>query len=64
MVSMYLIIFLLFVHYIFDFIFQSDDIATQKSSNPWALLYHCILYGIGFVWFCCFWYNGHITFDN
>lgn len=46
-----LIIYLLFVHWIADFVMQSDEMAKEKSSNNIMLAYHCIFYGVFFAGF-------------
>ena len=42
------IIYLLFVHWLADFVLQSDRIAKEKSSNNLMLFYHCLIYGTMF----------------
>lgn len=43
-----LILYLAFVHWIADFVFQSDWMAKEKSKNNYALLIHCFVYGAVF----------------
>lgn len=44
-----MIIYLLFVHWVADFVFQSDWMAQNKSKNNLALISHCSVYGIVFM---------------
>lgn len=41
----FLIIYLLFIHWIADFVLQSDKMAKEKSSNNLMLFYHSMIYG-------------------
>ena len=41
-----LIIYLLFTHWVADFVFQSDWQAQNKSKNNKALGLHCLIYGV------------------
>ena len=43
-----LIIYLLFIHWIADFVLQTDRMAKEKSSNNLMLFYHCFMYAILF----------------
>ena len=45
------IIILIWIHFVADFILQSDKIATNKSKNNIILLKHCIIYSIPMLWF-------------
>ena len=49
--SIWLICYLLFIHWMVDFVFQSDSVAKNKSSSNTVLLYHCLMYGIVFALF-------------
>jgi len=46
-----LIIYLLFIHWIADFVFQSNYVAQNKSKSNKILLWHCCLYGLSFACF-------------
>ena len=46
MVPIKIIIWLLFVHWVADFIMQSDWMAQNKSKRWDALLIHCFTYGL------------------
>ena len=60
---MYIIIILLFLHFVGDFIFQSDKIAINKSESIKLLTLHCYVY-MSLFYFCFTWskmfYNGTI----
>lgn len=43
-----LIIYLLFIHWIADFVFQSDWMAKEKAKHMDALMIHCLVYGLTF----------------
>lgn len=48
----YIDIILIFIcHFLGDFVLQTRDIATHKSTNNKVLAFHCILYGIAFLFF-------------
>lgn len=53
MVSAYLILWLLFSHWVADFLLQNDDMAKNKSSDTLILGVHCILYSVVMT-FCFF----------
>lgn len=40
---------LLLIHWIADFVMQSDEVAKNKSSNNRVLFWHCFLYGFTFL---------------
>lgn len=40
-----MIIYLLFVHWMADFVGQSDNMAKEKSKNNVILFEHCLIYG-------------------
>ena len=44
-----LLFILTIVHFILDWIFQSDKIAMSKHSNSSVRAQHCLLYAIGFI---------------
>lgn len=44
-----LIIYLLFLHWLADFVLQSDYIAQNKSKNNKALSFHCVVYYLVFL---------------
>lgn len=46
MVKIETIIWLLFAHWIADFVCQSDWMAQNKSKNNTALMIHCCVYGL------------------
>lgn len=48
MISINVLFLIMFMHFVADFIFQSDRIAHNKSTNNWILLQHVILYSIPF----------------
>jgi len=39
------------MHFVADFIFQSNNVATNKSSNNKILAWHVLLYSIPFLYF-------------
>lgn len=41
-----IIIWLLFAHWVADFVCQSDWMAQNKSKNTGALVIHCMVYGL------------------
>lgn len=45
----FIILALLATHFLADFVFQSDWMAKNKSSNWWALLFHVCVYSIFFI---------------
>lgn len=47
MISLWIVLFILFSHWFFDFVLQSDWMAKNKSSNNVALLSHTFAYSIG-----------------
>jgi len=49
MISHYIL--LIWIHYISDFVFQSDKIATLKSHNIKYLSLHCLIYSLPMVIF-------------
>lgn len=51
MISLNIIIALLFMHFVADFIFQSDKVAIAKSSDNMILAKHVAIYSIPFFWF-------------
>ena len=38
--------FFLFIHWIADFVLQSDEMAMKKSTESRWLLLHCVVYGV------------------
>lgn len=48
-ISILTIIFILFAHWVSDFLLQSDEVATTKSSSLAALMYHVFVYAISMV---------------
>jgi hypothetical protein len=53
------IILIMLIHWIADFVFQSDSMATKKSKNFKWLSHHCFLYGVttAILWGMFFNYN-------
>ena len=47
--DIYLIIYLLFLHWVADFLWQSDYVAQNKSKSNKVLAFHCFLYGLFFI---------------
>ena len=48
---MMMIIWLLFAHWVADFVFQSDWMSKGKSKNNGILLTHCLTYGLVILFF-------------
>ena len=48
MISLHIALLLIWIHFVADFIFQSNYTAINKSKDNYVLLYHVILYGILF----------------
>jgi hypothetical protein len=46
MINIVLVIWLLFAHWVADFVCQSNYIAQQKSKDVQALWIHCFVYGL------------------
>lgn len=42
--SAWIVIYIVAAHFVADFVFQSDKMAINKSSNGWWLLYHVATY--------------------
>jgi len=51
MIPYSLIVSILFLHWIADFILQSDYMAKNKSKNTAVLLLHVLVYSSFFLWF-------------
>jgi hypothetical protein len=51
--DIYYILYLLFIHWIADFVCQPDVIAQNKSKDNLALFFHCVIYWAIF-WFGTF----------
>ena len=49
MISNYIL--LIWIHYISDFVFQSDKMATSKSYSIKYLFFHCLIYSLPMVTF-------------
>jgi hypothetical protein len=65
---------LLFLHWVADFVMQSDKMAKEKSISNWQLTRHCLVYSIPFMFFgwqyallnagihwCVDWHTSRIT---
>jgi hypothetical protein len=61
--SIYLILMILFAHYIADFIFQAESWATNKWQNELALLKHVTVYTVVFCILMIFFNMFERTFD-
>lgn len=46
MISVHLLVWMLFAHWVADFICQSDWMAQNKSKAFWPLYLHCVTYAI------------------
>ena len=53
MISIYEVLFILYVHYVADFIFQDEKWALGKSKNWKDLLSHTVVYSM--IWFLVAW---------
>jgi hypothetical protein len=51
MIELHILIALVLMHFVADFIFQTDKIAINKSSNNWILAQHVLFYALPFVVF-------------
>jgi len=51
MISIWLVVVALFVHWVADFVFQSDEMANNKSKDNAYLWLHCFIYGLCFMGF-------------
>ena len=51
MIEVTIIITLVWMHFVADFIFQSDEVAKNKSKSNATLLLHVALYSLPFFWF-------------
>lgn len=45
----YFIIYLLFLHWVADFVLQTDYTAQNKSKNNKVLIFHCVIYYLIFL---------------
>ena len=52
-----ILIFLIWIHFMSDFILQSDSMAKNKSSKLLWLSFHCLIYSIPFFIFCFSFYT-------
>lgn len=50
-ISLSVLLTLVWMHFIADFIFQTDKIAINKSKDSTILLFHVLIYSIPFLWF-------------
>jgi len=55
MIEIWVVLYLLFLHWVADFVLQSEEMANEKSKSIYALTMHIIIYGmimlIGFIFF-------------
>ena len=49
MISISIIISLLFLHWVADFVCQTDWMARNKSQSNWPLFVHCLVYTMVFI---------------
>lgn len=49
MISLHIILLIIWIHFVADFIFQSNYTAINKSKDNYVLLYHVIIYGVLFI---------------
>jgi hypothetical protein len=61
------IIALLFLHWVADFVLQSDDMSKKKSSHTGWLAFHCVVYAVVFAllgWVFALWmFVSHFVID-
>jgi hypothetical protein len=62
LISVQIVIALLFIHFVADFLLQSDWMAINKSKQIGALLVHALVYSISFLAFgMSFWFITFLT---
>jgi hypothetical protein len=51
MIDLTVLIALVLMHFVADFVFQTDKIAINKGHNNWILAKHVFFYALPFLWF-------------
>lgn len=56
-INVFIVLGILFIHYVADFILQDEDWAVNKSKSNYILFKHVFVYSL-FWFFTMFWFNG------